>query len=136
MENNEVVARGCAYGSPRGDTRLCGDAHEQSFRSLERGAVKFLNTTTLSDYRIDGHPTIYGRRKGSPLKGEDCSHWCLPGVPDVWNQIFSSKEEKKCFFFLLHSIGGRGYGGGSGGPANGDRGNGDRGNGGRDDRDQ
>ncbi|KAM0902155.1 hypothetical protein ACQ4PT_019484 [Festuca glaucescens] len=19
--------------------------------------------------------------------GEDCSHWCLPGVPDTWNEL-------------------------------------------------
>ncbi|KAL7582190.1 hypothetical protein Lser_V15G41523 [Lactuca serriola] len=51
--------------------------------------VNFLNITRLSDYRTDGHPSIYGRRKGSSsgLKGEDCSHWCLPGVPDIWNQL-------------------------------------------------
>ncbi|KAD3336977.1 hypothetical protein R6Q59_028028 [Mikania micrantha] len=49
--------------------------------------VKLLNITRLSDYRIDGHPSVYGRRGGGALKGEDCSHWCLPGVPDVWNQI-------------------------------------------------
>lgn len=48
--------------------------------------IKLLNVTTLSDYRIDGHPSIYGK-KGGNVKGEDCSHWCLPGVPDVWNQI-------------------------------------------------
>lgn len=49
--------------------------------------VKLLNITRLSDYRIDGHPSIYGRKSGGASKGEDCSHWCLPGVPDVWNQI-------------------------------------------------
>ncbi|KAI3676844.1 hypothetical protein L1987_86458 [Smallanthus sonchifolius] len=48
--------------------------------------VKLLNITRLSAYRIDGHPSIYGK-KGGASKGEDCSHWCLPGVPDVWNQI-------------------------------------------------
>ncbi|XP_024981940.1 protein trichome birefringence-like 6 [Cynara cardunculus var. scolymus] len=49
--------------------------------------VKILNITSLSDYRIDGHPSIYGRRRGSTVRGEDCSHWCLPGVPDIWNQF-------------------------------------------------
>lgn len=47
--------------------------------------VKLLNITKLSDYRIDGHPSIYGRRTRGG--GEDCSHWCLPGVPDTWNQL-------------------------------------------------
>lgn len=52
-----------------------------------KSRVKLLNITGLSDYRIDGHPSIYGRKGGSGLKGEDCSHWCLPGVPDIWNQL-------------------------------------------------
>nr|GMD39048.1 protein trichome birefringence-like 41 [Ipomoea batatas] len=33
--------------------------------------------------RKDGHPSIYGY----DAKGNDCSHWCLPGVPDTWNQL-------------------------------------------------
>nr|XP_043637727.1 protein trichome birefringence-like 6 isoform X2 [Erigeron canadensis] len=52
-----------------------------------RTPVKLLNITSLSEYRIDGHPSIYGRKGSSALKGEDCSHWCLPGVPDIWNQL-------------------------------------------------
>ncbi|KAL2935199.1 Protein trichome birefringence-like 6 [Bienertia sinuspersici] len=50
--------------------------------------VTFLNVTGLSSYRIDGHPSKYGkspRKKGSSV--EDCSHWCLPGVPDAWNEL-------------------------------------------------
>uniref|UniRef100_M1AI24 Trichome birefringence-like C-terminal domain-containing protein n=1 Tax=Solanum tuberosum TaxID=4113 RepID=M1AI24_SOLTU len=49
--------------------------------------VTFLNITGLSDYRIDGHPSIYGRKPGSSSRVQDCSHWCLPGVPDTWNEI-------------------------------------------------
>ncbi|XP_022934386.1 protein trichome birefringence-like 6 [Cucurbita moschata] len=52
--------------------------------------VTLLNVTGLSDYRIDGHPSMYGKsvvnRQGS-RGGEDCSHWCLPGVPDTWNEL-------------------------------------------------
>ena len=77
---------------PHNQTRTTNNSPEknldlQGIIKQIKTPVKFLNITTLSDYRIDGHPSIYGRRKGSPLKGEDCSHWCLPGVPDVWNQI-------------------------------------------------
>ena len=43
--------------------------------------VTLLDVTLLSLLRKDGHPSIYG------LFSMDCSHWCLPGVPDVWNQI-------------------------------------------------
>lgn len=43
--------------------------------------VYWLDITMLSQYRIDGHPWIYGSH------GKDCSHWCLPGLPDTWNQL-------------------------------------------------
>ncbi|KAF1866460.1 hypothetical protein Lal_00017843 [Lupinus albus] len=46
--------------------------------------VTLLDITTLSLLRKDGHPSIYGL--GGPT-GMDCSHWCLPGVPDTWNEI-------------------------------------------------
>lgn len=51
--------------------------------------VNVLNITGLSEYRIDGHPSLYGRRPGKPYSSsiQDCSHWCLPGVPDSWNEI-------------------------------------------------
>ena len=67
------------------------------FRTLEpKGIhVQILNITELSDYRKDGHPTVF-RRQFVPLTKEqiadpasyaDCTHWCLPGVPDVWNEF-------------------------------------------------
>lgn len=46
--------------------------------------VYLLNVTTLSQLRKDGHPSIYGF---GGIRGSDCSHWCLPGVPDTWNQL-------------------------------------------------
>ncbi|XP_010921490.2 protein trichome birefringence-like 6 [Elaeis guineensis] len=51
--------------------------------------VTILNITNLSGLRIDGHPSIYGRKpeSGSPTGIQDCSHWCLPGVPDTWNEL-------------------------------------------------
>ncbi|CAK9150437.1 unnamed protein product [Ilex paraguariensis] len=57
--------------------------------------VQILNITQLSDYRKEAHPSIY-RRQWVPLTEEqlsdprryaDCVHWCLPGVPDVWNEL-------------------------------------------------
>ncbi|XP_061350132.1 protein trichome birefringence-like 6 [Gastrolobium bilobum] len=48
--------------------------------------VTLLNITSLSEYRIDGHPSIYGRKTQSS-SFQDCSHWCLPGVPDTWNEL-------------------------------------------------
>ncbi|XP_043711230.1 protein trichome birefringence-like 6 [Telopea speciosissima] len=51
--------------------------------------VTFLNVTSLSEYRIDGHPSVYGRKpvNSNPSRVQDCSHWCLPGVPDIWNEL-------------------------------------------------
>ncbi|OVA02530.1 PMR5 N-terminal domain [Macleaya cordata] len=61
--------------------------------------VTLLNITSLSEFRIDGHPSIYGKRPGKgPRSGvEDCSHWCLPGVPDTWNELlyFYLQSNKK-----------------------------------------
>ncbi|XP_048321581.2 protein trichome birefringence-like 41 [Ziziphus jujuba] len=52
--------------------------------SKMRSPVSLLDITTLSQLRKDGHPSIYGNEDG---KGNDCSHWCLAGVPDTWNQL-------------------------------------------------
>ncbi|EEF27846.1 protein trichome birefringence [Ricinus communis] len=55
--------------------------------------VTYLNVTQMTDYRKDGHPSIYRKQnvpaeeRKSPLRYQDCSHWCLPGVPDAWNEI-------------------------------------------------
>ncbi|KAJ0110504.1 hypothetical protein Patl1_00880 [Pistacia atlantica] len=51
--------------------------------------VTLLNITRLSDYRIDAHPSMYGTKPGSRYSSniQDCSHWCLPGVPDTWNEL-------------------------------------------------
>ncbi|KAH1222644.1 Protein trichome birefringence-like 39 [Glycine soja] len=44
--------------------------------------VQFLDVTTLSQYRKDAHPEGY-----SGVMPTDCSHWCLPGLPDTWNVL-------------------------------------------------
>ncbi|KAE9607077.1 putative PMR5 domain, PC-Esterase, protein trichome birefringence-like 2 [Lupinus albus] len=55
--------------------------------------VIYMNISRLTDYRKDGHPSIYRmdykteeERVGAELH-QDCSHWCLPGVPDTWNEL-------------------------------------------------
>ncbi|KAI3680782.1 hypothetical protein L6452_35558 [Arctium lappa] len=44
--------------------------------------VQLLDITTLSQLRKDAHPSSYGGGSGI-----DCSHWCVPGLPDTWNQL-------------------------------------------------
>ncbi|KAM7521579.1 hypothetical protein LguiA_011481 [Lonicera macranthoides] len=52
--------------------------------------LEFLNVTHMSSRRKDGHSSLYylGPETGpAPLHRQDCSHWCLPGVPDSWNEL-------------------------------------------------
>ncbi|GFP92777.1 protein trichome birefringence-like 34 [Phtheirospermum japonicum] len=73
---------------------------ESIIHNLEKRGVKvkYLNITHLSEYRKDAHPSIYTKfankvreKQLANLKSySDCLHWCLPGVPDVWNQILYS----------------------------------------------
>ena len=55
--------------------------------------VIYMNISRLTGYRKDGHPSIYRREYKSVAQqiaaehSQDCSHWCLPGVPDTWNQL-------------------------------------------------
>ncbi|KAJ4959220.1 hypothetical protein NE237_026331 [Protea cynaroides] len=57
--------------------------------------VDLLDVTTLSQLRKDGHPSVY---VGAGQTGLDCSHWCLAGVPDTWNQLLYAS-------FVLNSNG-------------------------------
>ncbi|MCL7042402.1 hypothetical protein MKW94_029715 [Papaver nudicaule] len=51
---------------------------------LEAKSVKLLDVTFLSQLRKDAHPSAYGF---GGHRNIDCSHWCLAGVPDTWNQL-------------------------------------------------
>nr|POF18958.1 protein trichome birefringence-like 43 [Quercus suber] len=46
--------------------------------------LHLLNVTRLSQQRKDAHPSVYGL---GGHRGMDCSHWCLAGLPDTWNQL-------------------------------------------------
>lgn len=55
-------------------------------------AMKFdvLNVTQLTARRKDGHLSLYylgPKLSPAPIHRQDCSHWCLPGVPDTWNEL-------------------------------------------------
>ncbi|XP_073008322.1 protein trichome birefringence-like 11 isoform X1 [Typha latifolia] len=51
--------------------------------------LDFLNVTQMTARRKDGHLSIFylGASGPAPLHKQDCSHWCLPGVPDAWNEL-------------------------------------------------
>ncbi|XP_055960184.1 xylan O-acetyltransferase 1-like isoform X2 [Mercurialis annua] len=62
--------------------------------------VHFLNITALSEYRKDAHTSVHTIRQGKMLTPEqqadpatyaDCIHWCLPGLPDTWNEFIYAR---------------------------------------------
>ncbi|XP_016558352.1 LOW QUALITY PROTEIN: protein trichome birefringence-like 4 [Capsicum annuum] len=61
----------------------------ESVISEMKAPVIYLNITKMTDYRKEGHPSIFREAKSKRKPGmfQDCSHWCLPGVPDFWNQL-------------------------------------------------
>ncbi|KAJ4842392.1 Protein trichome birefringence-like 41, partial [Turnera subulata] len=84
---NEPSAKSCVgQERPVGGSKYPGglpaavDVLKGVLRKI-RKPVKLLDVTLLSLLRKDGHPSTYG------LPGMDCSHWCLAGVPDTWNNI-------------------------------------------------
>ncbi|KAI4330126.1 hypothetical protein MLD38_028431 [Melastoma candidum] len=67
------------------------DRHEFSVIATEVAKtmtvpVTILGITPLSAYRNDAHVGTWTENPSIP----DCSHWCLPGVPDMWNEILLS----------------------------------------------
>ncbi|XP_024377429.1 protein trichome birefringence-like 11 isoform X1 [Physcomitrium patens] len=57
----------------------------------KKGVVEFMDVTTSTDYRSDGHSGLYANdvlvMGPTPMNRQDCSHFCLPGVPDTWNEL-------------------------------------------------
>ncbi|XP_038985316.1 protein trichome birefringence-like 14 isoform X1 [Phoenix dactylifera] len=47
--------------------------------------VKLLDITALSRLRDEGHISRYSIKASTGV--HDCLHWCLPGIPDTWNEI-------------------------------------------------
>ncbi|GMH11088.1 hypothetical protein Nepgr_012929 [Nepenthes gracilis] len=61
-----------------------------------KNSVRYLNITKLSGYRRDAHPSVYRSMRWKIITSKyqrllksncDCSHWCLPGLPDTWNRL-------------------------------------------------
>ncbi|KAK6919173.1 PC-Esterase [Dillenia turbinata] len=52
--------------------------------------VTYLNITKLSQYRIDEHLSVYESPKNHARQRTNCSHWCVPGLPDTWNRLMYS----------------------------------------------
>ncbi|KAK9107468.1 hypothetical protein Syun_023479 [Stephania yunnanensis] len=58
-------------------------------RAVKGTKVKLLDITAISQLRDEAHMSRYSIR-GTPGT-QDCLHWCLPGVPDTWNEILAAQ---------------------------------------------
>ncbi|KAJ4978806.1 hypothetical protein NE237_009586 [Protea cynaroides] len=67
-----------------GGTPMEGVVLNQVLSNMSK-PVYLLDITTLSQLRKDAHPSSYNM-----FKGMDCTHWCLSGLPDTWNQLLSA----------------------------------------------
>ncbi|KAI4344622.1 hypothetical protein L6164_011827 [Bauhinia variegata] len=47
--------------------------------------VKLLDITGLSQLRDEGHMSRFSITAKPGV--QDCLHWCLPGIPDTWNEV-------------------------------------------------
>jgi hypothetical protein len=59
-------------------------------KNKKKEIISFLDITTASNYRSDGHGALYQKNYTlvpTPRNRQDCSHFCLPGVPDTWNEL-------------------------------------------------
>ncbi|URE16570.1 hypothetical protein MUK42_12186 [Musa troglodytarum] len=88
-EWGDTNAKNC-YGQTQpvsGSTYPGGPVPAQGVVTSVLGAmskpVHLLDITLLSQLRRDAHPSAYS----GDHPGMDCSHWCLAGLPDTWNQI-------------------------------------------------
>eukprot|EP00270_Netrium_digitus_P021117 TRINITY_DN8901_c0_g1_i2.p1 TRINITY_DN8901_c0_g1~~TRINITY_DN8901_c0_g1_i2.p1 ORF type:complete len:179 (-),score=28.61 TRINITY_DN8901_c0_g1_i2:93-608(-) len=63
------------------------DFRRSEVTALHSTRFRLIDITMLSQYRPDGHvQTFYGGVQNSKTTW-DCTHWCLPGVPDVWTDV-------------------------------------------------
>ncbi|URE15030.1 hypothetical protein MUK42_12191 [Musa troglodytarum] len=88
-EWGDTNAKNC-YGQTQpvsGSTYPGGPVPAQGVVTSVLGAmskpVHLLDITLLSQLRRDAHPSAYS----GDHPGMDCSHWCIAGLPDTWNQI-------------------------------------------------
>ncbi|KAK1355584.1 protein trichome birefringence-like 34 [Heracleum sosnowskyi] len=94
--NEEEMIEKEGYRGNETDPRMMRIVEDAIDDLEKRGLkVKLINITQLSEYRKDGHPSIYRKQwvvlseeqLANPTSYSDCTHWCLPGVPDVWNEL-------------------------------------------------
>lgn len=49
--------------------------------------IEVMDVMGMSGQRADGRPSAHLNRTREGIPVHDCLHWCLPGVPDAWNEV-------------------------------------------------
>lgn len=81
-DSEKLPDLGIATPGPRGfHFDIVADVLLKRWNESQVQNLNILNVTDMSSFRKDGHPSKYGHFH------QDCSHWCLPGVPDSWNEL-------------------------------------------------
>lgn len=66
------------------------ESNDLVVQSAVRGTkVKILDITALSELRDEGHISRFSAKASDGV--QDCLHWCLPGIPDTWNEILCAQ---------------------------------------------
>jgi hypothetical protein len=77
------------FGGVNKEARLVNSAIEKALIGTD---IRLLNLTYMSEFRADAHPAIWlGKKDAVAEWGQDCMHWCLPGVPDTWVDILAAQ---------------------------------------------
>lgn len=81
-ENTTPLARGSEVKQD--------ESSDPVISSAVRGTkLKLLDITALSHLRDEGHLSRYSVKATVGI--QDCLHWCLPGIPDTWNEILAAQ---------------------------------------------
>ncbi|CAI5979219.1 unnamed protein product [Closterium sp. NIES-64] len=59
-------------------------AHVGGKAGVRGSSIRLLDIHDLSLFRHDARPAAYHGRQSSL---HDCAHYCVPGVPDTWNEL-------------------------------------------------
>ncbi|PHU10348.1 Protein trichome birefringence-like 13 [Capsicum chinense] len=57
--------------------------NQHLYRAFQGTRFHVLDVSHVSEFRADAHPSTAGGKKH-----DDCMHWCLPGLTDIWNDLF------------------------------------------------
>lgn len=77
------------FGGVNKEARTVNLAIQEALAGTE---IQLLNLTYMSEFRADAHPAIWlGKEDAVAVYGQDCMHWCLPGVPDTWVDILAAQ---------------------------------------------